>query len=109
MKLFNVGATRPAIDVARASAANDLVQRTLAQHGLVSPIGQGEQTDRATLPSLDRMLAQFSGPSMRADSQPIAVPDGAAFKDDSCNPGPRWWWCCMAVRRRPKILQSGRA
>ena len=91
MKLFNVGATRPAIDVTRASAANDLVQRTLAQHGLVPPIGLGEETDRATLPSLDRMLAQFSGPSMRADSQPITVPEGALFKDNTftCASGSR--------------------
>ena len=44
MKIFNGGAWRPANKDARLAAANDLVQRTLAQHGLVS--GGGGPTAR---------------------------------------------------------------
>lgn len=91
MKLFNVGATRPAIDAARASAANDLVQRTLAQNGLISPLEQNGQTDQARVLSLDNMLAKLSGPTMRPRSPQIIVPDGAIFRDDefTCVSGSR--------------------
>jgi hypothetical protein len=37
MNLFNFGATRTPAQAARLSSATDLVQRTLAQHGLTSP------------------------------------------------------------------------
>ena len=91
MKLFNVGASRPATDAARASAASDLVQRTLAQHGLVSPLEQGEQTGHARLPSLNGILSKFSGQSMRPRTQQIEVPDGAIFRGDTftCASGSR--------------------
>lgn len=91
MKLFNVGATRPATDAAWASAANDLVQRTLAQHGLASPSAQGGQVDPASLPSIDRMLAKLSGPSKRAGLPEVSVPDGATFEADTfaCASGSR--------------------
>ncbi|WP_227267705.1 extracellular catalytic domain type 1 short-chain-length polyhydroxyalkanoate depolymerase [Roseobacter weihaiensis] len=82
MKLFNVGATRPAADTAWASAANDLVQRTLAQHGLVSPLEQGAQTHGVNLPSIDSMLAGLSGQTIHSGSPKISVPDGAIFTDD---------------------------
>lgn len=91
MKLFNVGASRPATDAAWASAANDLVQRTLAQHGLVSPLGQGAQTNRVPLPSLDDMLVKLSGPTLRSGSAQNGIPDGAIFGDDTftCASGSR--------------------
>ena len=91
MKLFNVGASRPATEAAWASAANDLVQRTLAQHGLVSPLQPGEHTDRTKLPSLNSNLAKFSGAAMYPRTPEIEVPDGAIFREDTftCASGSR--------------------
>ncbi|UWQ40724.1 PHB depolymerase family esterase [Leisingera aquaemixtae] len=91
MKLFNAAATRPAANAARLSAANDLVQRTLAQHGLVPAAGLGTQSGSPDLSSLDAMLARFSNPSLRSGTPEITVPDGAAFKEDTfaCASGSR--------------------
>lgn len=91
MKLFNVGAMRPATDGARLSAANDLVQRTLAQHGL-GP--QSEQTIKQRMPvlqSLNSMLGQFAGPTGNVDVADMTVPEGAQFRRDTftCPAGSR--------------------
>lgn len=91
MILFNVGAKRPATDAACASAANTLVQRTLAQHGLVSPLEQGAQTGGVNLPSMDSMLAKLCGQAIHSGSPETSVPDGAIFTDDifACASGSR--------------------
>ncbi|SEV93414.1 esterase, PHB depolymerase family [Cognatiyoonia koreensis] len=91
MKLFNVSATRPATDAAWLSAANDLVQRTLAQHGLVSPLDGSQQKGGPNLSSLDALLSKLSGPTMATRSAQISVPDGATFNDDTftCASGSR--------------------
>lgn len=91
MKLFHVGATRPTINATRLSAANDLVQRTLAQHGLASPMGQGASAGRIGLPSLDGMLSKLSDlPTGPAQTQPV-VAHNAQFTDKpySCTSGSR--------------------
>ncbi|WP_299682166.1 PHB depolymerase family esterase [uncultured Roseobacter sp.] len=91
MKLFDVGATRPAADTAWASAANDLVQRTLAQHGLVSPLEQGAQTGGVNPPSINSMLAKLSGQLIHSASPEPSVPVGAILTDDifACASGSR--------------------
>ncbi|MCE8005797.1 PHB depolymerase family esterase [Aestuariivita sp.] len=91
MKLFSAGATRPAADTAWASAANDLVQRTLAQHGLASPVEQSAQIGGVNPPSINSMLAKLSGQPMRSASPETSVPDGAIFTDDifACASGSR--------------------
>ena len=65
MKIFNASALRKAITPARLSAANDLVQRTLAQHGLSS--------DLPAMPPLPS-LVQTPAPK-------ITIPTGATFKN----------------------------
>lgn len=91
MKLFNVGALRPATDSARLSAANDLVQRTLAQHGLAPNTGQAFGAEMRNMPSLDSMLVRLSGLPGTADAADIALPVGAEFKHDTftCASGSR--------------------
>ena len=91
MKLFNVGALRPATGSARLSAANDLVQRTLAQHGLVPKSGQAVQQNMHGLRSLNSILDQFAGPVGNAGTNNRAVPEGAQFRQDTftCPAGSR--------------------
>ena len=91
MKLFNVGALRPAADDARLSAANELVQRTLAQHGLVPQTGQAKGASQLSMPSLDSMLAQFAGPLGKAGGPQEVLPEGAQFLNASftCQAGSR--------------------
>ena len=91
MKLFNVGAMRPATDGARLSAANDLVQRTLAQHGICPQSGQTIEQKMPVLPSLNSMLGQLAGPTGNADVVDMTVPEGAQFKRDTftCPAGSR--------------------
>lgn len=91
MKIFNVGALRPATDSARLSAANDLVQRTLARHGLVAQSGQVVRQKTSSLPSLNSMLDQFTGPKDNARAFDIMVPEGAQFRLDTytCSAGSR--------------------
>ncbi len=91
MKLFNAGALRRATDGARLSAANDLVQRTLAQHGIVAPSANANGHEMPGLPSLNSLLARFSGPTVSAGASDLAVPDGADFRQDSftCSSGTR--------------------
>ncbi|WP_113910599.1 alpha/beta hydrolase family esterase [Roseovarius dicentrarchi] len=79
MRKFNVGALRPATGDARAvrfAAANDLVQRTLAQHGITSPI----QTGTNGLPDATGLLAGLTL-SMGGSAAPaVQIPVGAAFR-----------------------------
>lgn len=91
MKLFNVGAMRPAPDAARLSAANDLVQRTLAQHGLVPQSGQAVPQKMPSLSSLNSMLDQFAGSTGNAGAFDMTVPEGAQFSQDTftCPAGSR--------------------
>ncbi|MGB5863306.1 MAG: PHB depolymerase family esterase [Sulfitobacter sp.] len=91
MKLFNVGAMRPATDDARFAAASDLVQRTLAQHGLSGRGGQNALPHTFNMPSLDGMLAQFSQPADSSGASKVDVPQGAQFHNDTfiCDAGTR--------------------
>lgn len=77
MKTFNVGALRQAIDKLRLQGPNDLVQRTLAQHGLSVP---GEITG-------------FQPPFAPPGAHPVAdpIPPGAIITTDrfSCPAGSR--------------------
>lgn len=88
MKRFNAGAWRPAQDDARL-AANDLVQRTLGQHGLLPQSGQVGLGGPASFPKLDDFLAQFGGIMDRPVTAPL--PDGATFTGDTftCHAGGR--------------------
>lgn len=91
MKLFDAGALRRATDGARLSAANDLVQRTLAQHGLVPPNGQGDMAGGLDMASLETMLARFNAPRISPGIPEILVPEGAEFRQESftCAAGTR--------------------
>lgn len=91
MKMLNVGALRPATDGARLSAANELVQRTLARHGLAGPAGAGDTSENLGMPSLQDMLAKFSPAQKVSGAGAPAVPDGAVFLDDTftCAAGSR--------------------
>ena len=85
MKLFDVGAMRPAADDARLSAANDLVQRTLAQHGLMPGTDASQSTGLHTggLPGMDGLMAQLSQAGTRTAPVKIQIPEGAQFLQDT--------------------------
>lgn len=91
MKRLNVGSMGPAAGNARLSAANDLVQRTLAQHGLMPAADQASGAQKSTMPSLDSMLARFNGPRGKAGGVKEVLPEGAEFRQDtfSCEAGSR--------------------
>ncbi len=88
MKRLNVGALRRAADGAQLSAANALVQRTLAQHGLLP--GDGKISMQG-MPSLDSMLAHMAGARDTTVAFSEVMPAGAAFKNDTftCKAGSR--------------------
>jgi hypothetical protein len=94
MKLFNVGAMCQATDDARLSATNDLVQRTLSQHGLVPQSGQTRGMKLPNMPALDHMLARLNKPSKGAGAAQAARPAGAEFKPGtfSCQAGSRSYY-----------------
>ena len=76
---FNVGALRPAKDGARAqsiTAANDLVQRTLAQHGLW-PNGGADLPAQAPMTGLPGLSGLTAG--LRPAAQKLPLPNGAVF------------------------------
>ncbi len=80
----NVGAWRPANDetrAARLAAANDLVQRTLARHGLMpnAPGGQSASADHAE-PMITAMLSRLHAGIGDRAPKTIPVPAGAAFQ-----------------------------
>lgn len=95
MKLFNVGAMRPAADDARLSAANDLVQRTLAQHGLLpgTDAAQPSKFQTGGLPGVDGLMARLSQVGTPASSIKTGVPEGAQFLQDTytCPAGSRMY------------------
>lgn len=94
MKLFNVGAMCQATDDARLSATNDLVQRTLSQHGLVPQSGQTRGMKLPNMPALDHMLARLNKPSKGAGAAQAARPAAAEFKPGtfSCQAGSRSYY-----------------
>lgn len=63
MKLFNVGATHRATNDARLTAANDLVQRTLAQHGLGGQAVPMGATELPAMPSINDLLSKLAAAS----------------------------------------------
>lgn len=76
-------------------AANDLVQRTLAQHGLALP-SNGEPIgvvppSMPSMPPMGNPLAGFKPPFGKPSAQSIAVPDGAEFRQEqfTCAAGSR--------------------
>ncbi len=77
---FNTGARRPVTDDARANrltAAQDLVQRTLAQHGLASFVSSSSPPDAQGLMSLlQKVLPNGDGTTT---PRPLDIPDGAQF------------------------------
>ena len=91
MKLFNVGATRRATNDARLKAANDLVQRTLAQHGLGGQAVPMGATELPAMPSINDLLSKL-GAASPSSAAPIAdIPTGASFLNDTftCTAGSR--------------------
>ena len=92
---FNVGALRPATDDARLeriAAANDLVRRTLAQHGLMPnpPIAKTGAVDLSGS-AIESLLSGLQ--SRHGKSGPVnsPIPEGAQFHQDrfSCHAGRR--------------------
>lgn len=90
MKLYDVGALRLAADDTRLSAANDLVQRTLAQHGLLPGIVASRP---GGLPAMDGLLSQLSQAGTRTGPIQPALPAGARFDQDTytCPAGSRMY------------------
>ncbi|MBQ2261014.1 MAG: PHB depolymerase family esterase [Loktanella sp.] len=95
MKIFNVGAQRPATEDARSArlaAATDLVQRTLAQHGLLP--GHDAQQDGLAQPIFTKFgsLPQgISNLTTRQTGPATPLPQGAEFRKDvfTCDAGSR--------------------
>ncbi|RYH03307.1 PHB depolymerase family esterase [Salipiger sp. IMCC34102] len=108
MRLLNAGAPRPATGDARLATANDLVRRTLAQHGLM-PGGDGSSPAptirsaarntadpmaqlKSRMPNMDfgDLTSRLSGmtrsggamANFGATADPV-IPDGAAFETGS--------------------------
>jgi len=80
MKNFTAGASRWANNDARANgleSANDLVQRTLAQHGLVP--GQ-KAVSGGSLPSMNALMARLVPQGGNLSPQAAPVPEGAEFR-----------------------------
>ncbi len=92
---FNVGAQRPAAADARAAriaAANDLVQRTLAQHGLVpNPGNLQEGTAQPSFAGLGSLLRGQNLPRGPQTAPSIPLPEGAVFRKGqfTCDAGSR--------------------
>jgi poly(hydroxyalkanoate) depolymerase family esterase len=85
---FSTGARRPVTDGARAkrlTAAQDLVQPTLAQHGLASSASPSSPPDTQGLMSLlQRVLPKGNGtttprPTPGSTPRPVDIPYGARF------------------------------
>jgi hypothetical protein len=96
MKTFKAGALRPVIDGARldgSTAANDLVHRTLARHGLWP--ANGEMPGRDLMKGLTRTPAR-----RRPATPPLAIPDGATFRSRTHNgrSGSRTWATTSPLR-----------
>ena len=91
MKFFDVGAARPATDGARLSAANDLVQRTLAQHGLAPQSGQTISMPAPEMAPINSLMERFAAPSLNTSDLQADLPDGATFDQVqfNCHAGSR--------------------
>lgn len=103
MKLFNGGALRPAIHDARLSAAQNLVQRTLAQYGLVPSSARALGTGISQTQTQTRWPKKF-GASSGTGTGPEHLPNGAQFKREtfSCHAGTRAFRTYV-----PALAQSG--
>jgi poly(hydroxyalkanoate) depolymerase family esterase len=92
---FKAGAPRPATDGARAAriaVAKDLVQRTLARHGLMpGPDGGQARGLQQVMPSMENLLGGLKSPFGNPPAQDVPIPDGAEFRHAqfSCAAGSR--------------------
>ena len=91
MKRFKASAMRLATDSARLSAANELVQRTLVQHGIVPRNELTAAAARGTIPSIHGLLGRLGDPLGKAAFVDALQPEGAAFRQGtfSCAHGSR--------------------
>ncbi|UOA32762.1 hypothetical protein DSM110093_02566 [Sulfitobacter sp. DSM 110093] len=80
MKHFNAGATHRATHAARLRAANDLVQRTLAQHGLAGQAAPMKGAGVAAMPSVTEMLSKLGTSAPKPRAPQTDIPKGAAFR-----------------------------
>ena len=88
MITFNAGAWRPAngqMRAAQLASANDLVTRTLAQHGLTAGPGAGLFAPGGT----ETQSAALSGLSDRLSNQSAETPSAAAQPPTTCALGRR--------------------
>ncbi len=85
MKLFDVGASRRAPHGARLKAANALVQRTLSQHGLASPVGRMDGAGLPATSSLNDLLSRLSVTNSTEPATTAEIPEGAAFLNETFN------------------------
>lgn len=85
MRRFRLGALRPATKFIRSApvaAANDLVRRTLSQHGLLPGAGNGTIEESLQAANSETQTI-FSGPSARSGTttqQHLGTPNGAHFR-----------------------------
>ena len=91
---FNVGAQQPAAGeayAARLAAANDLVQRTLSQHGLLSGDSTQQQSLTHTFPLSGGLPNGFVNAPGHYKATPAPLRDGAAFRQEifKCDAGSR--------------------
>lgn len=89
---YKAGAWRPLKTDARLTAANELVQRTLAENGIVSaPLNPSTGSSTPTPPGLVQSFANFKSPFEMPSVQGDAIPHGAEFRQDrfSCAAGAR--------------------
>ena len=89
---LTAGAPRRAKDDARAarlSAANDLVRRTLAQHGLMAP--DATNPIDTGFPGLSSVMPTFDGPFGKTARPATPLPDGTSFDAQTftCDQGSR--------------------
>ena len=91
MKLFNAGAMRRATPDARLTAANDLVQRTLAQHGLSAQSGPMDASELPAMPSINDLLSKLGAATPSPAGPAADIPTGASFLSDTftCAAGSR--------------------
>ena len=91
MKFFKAGATHREPQNARFAAAKDLVQRTLARHGLAAQTGATDGAASPVTSSINDLLSQFAGSAAAPVAPSAELPDGAAFLDETftCAAGSR--------------------
>ena len=94
MIYFNVGALHPATDEARStriSAANDLVQRTLSQHGLMASQDGGQSKSPQAAPAMGDLLTSLQTRFANVSRQNVTIAEGAEFRQEqfTCEAGSR--------------------